>query len=322
MKVLGNINVDLDVVNKDYVDGKIKNIELKPGPKGDEGPTGPRGPIGQTGPKGEQGDVGPQGPRGTTGPKGDTGARGLTGPTGPRGPQGLKGDPGDPAKETFTKTEADKYFQPKGNYLTSIPKEYVTKSDLDDKSDLKVNDTRNDDRNPLWYMNNYGSKQVFEFKYRRNVGNPPEDASASKNYTIVLTRVPWRDKSGGYPTQLSFGERIALRIGTSETTWGKWKTLATTDDLKDYQPKGNYLTRIPSQYVTSTELSSKNYTTMAEVEKKGYLTEGTVRSVIQPFYVSKMDLGNMGIPSIWKGTESQYNSISRKDPNTIYIIEE
>ena len=28
MKVLGNINVDLDVVNKEYVDGEIKNIDL------------------------------------------------------------------------------------------------------------------------------------------------------------------------------------------------------------------------------------------------------------------------------------------------------
>lgn len=28
MKVLGNINVDLDVVNKEYVDGEIKNIDV------------------------------------------------------------------------------------------------------------------------------------------------------------------------------------------------------------------------------------------------------------------------------------------------------
>ena len=222
------------------------------GDKGDPGPigqTGPRGAIGPKGDPGEQGQPGPKGDQGDPGPqgaRGATGSRGLTGPKGdqgPQGPPGPKGEPGDPATETFTKTEADKYFQPKGNYLTAIPKEYVTATDLDNKSDLKVQDTRNDDRNPLWYMDNYGSKQVFEFKYRKNVGDPPVEASASKNYTIILTRVPWRDKSGGYPTQLSFGERIALRIGTSETTWGEWVTLATTEDINKIAltpgPKGD-----------------------------------------------------------------------------------
>ncbi|WP_028125607.1 collagen-like protein [Eremococcus coleocola] len=67
MKVLGNINVDLDVVNKDYVDGKVKNIELTPGPKGDEGPKGDPGPQG---PKGNNGRTGPQGPEGPKGADG------------------------------------------------------------------------------------------------------------------------------------------------------------------------------------------------------------------------------------------------------------
>ena len=31
-----------------------------------------------------------------------------------------------------------------------------------------------------------------------------------------------------------------------------------------FQPKGEYLTSIPSGYVTNTELSEKNYTTMEE----------------------------------------------------------
>lgn len=269
MKVLGSINVDLDVVNKDYVDGEIKNIELTPGPKGDVGPVGPQGPKGATGPKGDPGEKGKTGPQGPKGDPGPTGPKGEQGAPGPRGQQGPKGAPGDPATETFTKTEADKYFQPKGDYLTSIPKEYITETDLENKSDLKVNDTRNDDRNPLWYMQNYGSKQVFEFKYRKNIGNPPIEASASKNYTIVLTRVPWRDKSGGYPTQLSFGERIALRIGTSETTWGEWKTLATTDDVKNISlkpgPKGADGKSITTWTGTQAEydaLSNKSSTTL------------------------------------------------------------
>lgn len=45
-----------------------------------------------------------------------------------------------------------------------------------------------------------------------------------------------------------------------------------------FQPKGEYLTSIPSGYVTNTELSEKNYTTMEEVEEK---------------YVPKESLGGM-----------------------------
>ena len=40
-----------------------------------------------------------------------------------------------------------------------------------------------------------------------------------------------------------------------------------------YQPKGSYLTSIPEEYVTDTELSAKNYATQAWVTEQGYLTE-------------------------------------------------
>lgn len=40
-----------------------------------------------------------------------------------------------------------------------------------------------------------------------------------------------------------------------------------------YQPKGSYLTSIPEEYVTDTELSAKNYATQEWVGEQGYLTE-------------------------------------------------
>lgn len=57
----------------------VANVELTPGPKGDQGDIGPSGPAG---PKGDQGEPG------ATGPKGDKGDPGET------GPKGDKGDPG------------------------------------------------------------------------------------------------------------------------------------------------------------------------------------------------------------------------------------
>lgn len=40
-----------------------------------------------------------------------------------------------------------------------------------------------------------------------------------------------------------------------------------------YQPKGSYLTSIPDEYVTDTELNEKGYATEAWVTEQGYLTE-------------------------------------------------
>lgn len=77
-------------------------------------------------------------------------------------------------------------------------------------------------------------------------------------------------------------------VATSTTpTWDK---LSETVDLSaysttvqndaKYQPKGNYLTSIPAEYVTDTELNSKNYATKSEIptnisqltNDSGYLT--------------------------------------------------
>lgn len=52
----------------------VANVELTPGPKGDQGPTGPKGPAGAEGPAGPKGD---KGDPGKTGPKGDQGEPGA-----------------------------------------------------------------------------------------------------------------------------------------------------------------------------------------------------------------------------------------------------
>ena len=95
----GNGEVDLSSYAKiTYVDDKIRQIELTPGPKGDKGDTGatgPAGPKGDTGLTGPKGDKGEQGEQGLPGSKGETGERGPQGLQGPAGEQGPKGDQGE-----------------------------------------------------------------------------------------------------------------------------------------------------------------------------------------------------------------------------------
>lgn len=53
-----------------------------------------------------------------------------------------------------------------------------------------------------------------------------------------------------------------------------------------FQPKGEYLTSIPAGYVTNTELSEKDYTTMAEVEEKGYIDKNTIEGMVKVIYAT------------------------------------
>ena len=122
------INLE-DYATKDFVRGAIEEIELIPGPKGEDGATGqdgkdgidgkdftydmfteeqleslrgPQGPKGDDGATGPAGPQGPIGPAGETGPKGDKGNTGLQGPKGDTGEKGEKGDKGDAGKDGLT----------------------------------------------------------------------------------------------------------------------------------------------------------------------------------------------------------------------------
>ena len=102
------VNVDLSEYAKiAFVEEQIAEIELMPGPQGEQGPVGPQGE------QGPQGDQGIPGERGEQGPEGQDGKdftydmfteeqlEALRGPQGPQGEQGLQGEQG-PAGKDFT----------------------------------------------------------------------------------------------------------------------------------------------------------------------------------------------------------------------------
>jgi len=87
---------DADDVNHNftYLDGRISNISLTPGPQGAAGATGATGaagPAGAAGPTGPAGLTGPIGATGPAGPQGIPGLDGAAGPTGTAGPAGTDG---------------------------------------------------------------------------------------------------------------------------------------------------------------------------------------------------------------------------------------
>lgn len=86
-------------------------------------------------------------------------------------------------------------------------------------------DTRSNNQNPQWYMENYPRQVITEFKYCSTIGI----SGASETYCALETTVPWNDSSGGWPKQVAkLGGKEYWRIGTSNTAWGAWIDASAT----------------------------------------------------------------------------------------------
>lgn len=85
---------------------------------------------------------------------------------------------------------------------------------------VTLKDTRNDNQNPQWYIDNYPKQQVQEFKKCSTIG-----LSGVGSYCYLTTYVPWKDSSGGYPKQTAKVDSTGKeywRSGTSATAWSAW----------------------------------------------------------------------------------------------------
>lgn len=195
--------------------------------------------------KGEKGDQGEQGPQGDPGPKGE---------------QGEPGKDGIAATiEVGTVTSSEPGTQPiianVGDSTNAIFNFTIPKGEKGDKGDQ-------------------GEK-----------GEPGEP------YSLPIAS---SDTLGGVKvgSGLSVTEDGTLNANVTEISWegitGKpeFKTVATTGSYNDLTDKptiptkvselendSNYLTSVPEEYVTETELAGKNYATEAWVGEQGYLTE-------------------------------------------------
>lgn len=85
----------------------------------------------------------------------------------------------------------------------------------------KVHDTRRNNQQPSWYINNYKMPAVLEFKVLDVMG-----VADHGPYGLLETKVPWHDSSGGYPKQklTCTDGTIYTRYGVSDTAWSSWKS--------------------------------------------------------------------------------------------------
>lgn len=112
--------------------------------------------------------------------------------------------------------------------------------------------------------------------------------------------------SQGYLTEHQDISQLATKQELTEGLAGKqavgnYVTVESAD--AKYQVKGDYLTEIPAEYVTETELS-----------EKGYLTS------IPDEYITETELNGKGYKKIIYITQAQYDELPNKEEGVLYVI--
>ena len=142
----------------------------------------------------------------------------------------------------LTKADAANTYQPKGEYLTSIPEEYVTDTELEGKG---------------YALNTSLEAEVTE--------RQKQDSALGG---MIAGETQAREQAITNLTATVQGKLDTATYNSEKATFETKENAAAT-----YQPKGSYLTSIPEEYVTDTELNEKGYATQDWVTEQGYLTE-------------------------------------------------
>ena len=113
-----------------------------------------------------------------------------------------------------------------------------------------IQDTRNDNQNPQWYIEHYPKQLINEFKNANVIG------ISGTTYGILETKVPWGDSSGGFPVQTfrSNNTPTYQRRGLNSTNWSDWEQI---EDTQGSQAKANDALSNAKTYVNA-EITTVN----------------------------------------------------------------
>ena len=227
-------------------------------------------------------------------------------------------------------------FNNDSGYITSIPSEYITETELTakgyltehqdisgkaDKAELHnhsnktILDNITSEKITLW-----DNKSTFSGSYN-DLTNKPTIPTVTNDLTDTLksnyntaythsqsTHAPSNAQKNSDITKAEIETKLTGNI-TSHT---HSQYLTEHQDLSNYALKSeiptNYLTSIPSEYITETELTAKNYATASQIPTSLPANGGNADTI--------------GGFSIWSGTQAQYDAIEIKSDTTLYFIKE
>ena len=198
-----------------------------------------------------------------------------------------------------------KNYQPKGNYLTEIPSEYITEKELSDKgylTEVPAQYVTESELNAKGYLTQH--QPLTDYAKTTWVNQQIEKAVIDASQIDLSS----------YAKKTDLNKKLDADVYNTD----KLK-FATKIELDKYQPKGNYLTSIPSEYVTENELSAKGYLTehqsLANYALKEWVTDeitkaqlNTGSTVDLSSYAKKSDLNSKLDKSVYESDKPTFAS--------------
>ena len=260
------------------------------------------------------------------GPKGDVG---------PEGPKGDKGDPGDDA--TVTKESVEAVLT--GNITTHTHDQYLTDAPTDGNQYVRQDGAWQSVEIPEVDLSNYLAKDnATEYTPTTEYNPATKKYVDEKEYTLPTAS---SDVLGGIKVGAGLeinpdtGVLSATGGGTADAVdWANitskpdFKTVATTGSYNDLTDKptiptkvselandSNYLTSVPEEYVTETELAGKNYATVSQIPSlDGYATEAWVGE--QGYLTEHQDISNLATKEELASKADSANVYSKSETYT------
>lgn len=239
--------------------------------------------------------------------------------------------------DMLTKTEASSTYQPKGEYITEIPAEYITESELDAKGYKKIE---------YLTQTQYDELPTKEEGVMYVITDAPEVVIPDTSDMLTKTEASstYQPKGEYATTSQLDAKQDTLVSGTNIKTVNGESILGSGNiEIQGGSSSGNDVEEVAG--ITNVSAGSVN-------ENRIYVDTNTIEDVpstyagevAAPIGLANIYLGNNGkllkvydkdtltkteasttyktIASEWYGTQSEYDELPEKDPNVTYYITE
>ena len=173
------------------------------------------------------------------------------------------------------------------------------KVDKVDGKQLSTNDYTTTEKQKLDGIASGATKVIVDTALNESSNN----AVSNKAVTTKLNQIT---SQGGEPNTI---ESIKVNGVAQSPDSSKAVNIIVPTKTSDLTNDSNYLSVVPSEYITETELTAKGYQTASDVESKitskGYVTNSSLTSNLAN-YAKKSDIVNI---MTWKGTVSSYSDL-------------
>jgi hypothetical protein len=120
---------------------------------------------------------------------------------------------------------------------------------------ISVPDTRAVNDQP---QNKTGYAITADFKENSAVNNPPVTSSGLYSHVITVAGWDTAGGSGGWPSQLSIGDGIAVRQATNATTWGAWRNVLHSNNYGNYSTFNQVVVASQAGFQSATYSAGRN----------------------------------------------------------------